>query len=146
MATRYFSIEEANALVPSLEDLLRKLQQQHRIAQTTFHELEAIKAVGSVPDGDLILKSDFDVTETQFRAAVVKANGLIEEIHATGCELKNIEQGLVDFPARIQGDEVLLCWQQGEPSILYYHAHHAGFQGRRLLPLDENQQPADSNW
>ena len=58
-----------------------------------------------------------------------------EEIQEAGAQVKSLEDGLLDFPAR-RGDEVvLLCWQLGEDEIHYWHGTDEGFAGRKPLPL-----------
>ena len=60
---------------------------------------------------------------------------LVEEIEALGAEVKDLELGLVDFPAEREGETVLLCWRVGEDEIGYWHGLDEGFAGRRPLPL-----------
>lgn len=55
---------------------------------------------------------------------------LIAQIKAYGCEIKNLEGGLIDFLAQVNGRDVYLCWRYGEEKIAYYHDLNAGFQGR----------------
>jgi hypothetical protein len=61
----------------------------------------------------------------------------VDEIQQTGCVIKDLEMGLVDFPSRRGGAEVYLCWKLGEARIGYWHGIEEGFAGRR--PLDEAQ-------
>jgi hypothetical protein len=63
--------------------------------------------------------------------AVIEA--LIEQLKAYGCEIKDINGGLLDFPARIDDREVYLCWRYNEPEIAFYHELHTGFGGRKPL-------------
>jgi hypothetical protein len=65
---------------------------------------------------------------------MIAVETLIEKIEAFGCQVKDINVGLLDFLARIDGREVLLCWRYDEPRIAYYHDLTGGFSGRR--PLD----------
>jgi hypothetical protein len=58
----------------------------------------------------------------------------LESIEATGCVVKDLETGLLDFPARIQGQTVYLCWRLGEDRIRFWHRQDEGFKGRK--PLD----------
>jgi len=62
----------------------------------------------------------------------------LEKIHATGCLVKDLDQGLLDFPAIVDNQEVYLCWRLGEERIRFWHRQDEGFAGRK--PLD----PADS--
>jgi hypothetical protein len=63
---------------------------------------------------------------------------LVDEINEHGAEVKDIETGLIDFPALRNGETVLLCWQLGEDEIGYWHRVDDGFAGRRPLPLDQD--------
>ena len=60
----------------------------------------------------------------------------IDEIVAHGAEVKDIDEGLIDFPALRHGETVLLCWQLGEDEIRYWHRIEDGFAGRQELPLE----------
>jgi len=61
---------------------------------------------------------------------------LVEEIRAHGAQVKDVDEGLIDFPALHRGETVLLCWKLGEDEIRYWHRSEDGFAGRRELPLD----------
>ncbi len=58
---------------------------------------------------------------------------LVEEVESTGCLIKDLGQGLIDFPAIRNGEEVFLCWKLGEPGIAYWHGLEEGFRGRRPI-------------
>jgi hypothetical protein len=60
----------------------------------------------------------------------------IDDIVELGVEVKDLDEGLVDFPALRRGETVLLCWRLGEDEIRYWHTVQAGFAGRKPLPLD----------
>ena len=62
----------------------------------------------------------------------------IETIEATGCVVKDLDTGLLDFPSRIDGEEVYLCWKLGEDRIRFWHRQDEGFAGRK--PLDPREQ------
>lgn len=59
----------------------------------------------------------------------------VEAIHELGGLVKDLDRGLVDFPARRGGEDVLLCWQLGEETIEHWHGVEEGFAGRKPLPL-----------
>lgn len=143
MAQRHFTVSEANALVPFLEGHLRRLQELQRQAQTLFEEMERLKAVGYRPDGKLILQRDFQDTREAFDRSVAEANARIADVNRTGCQLKSVELGLIDFPGTLEEGEVLLCWKLGEEAVLYYHSPLEGFDGRRLLP--DAELPKETN-
>jgi hypothetical protein len=63
------------------------------------------------------------------------AKDALAEIDAIGVQVKDLDTGLLDFPTRVDGELVLLCWRRGETRIEYWHTVEAGFRGRQ--PLDE---------
>ncbi len=65
-----------------------------------------------------------------------RLRGLIQELEGLGCSFKDwrFDVGLVDFPARIDGKDVLLCWRSDEPAIHYYHGLEEGYAGRKPIP------------
>jgi len=70
--------------------------------------------------------------EHQSLAEVMKTN--LEKILSSGCLIKDLDRGLLDFPAIVNNDEVYLCWKLGEDRIRYYHRQDEGYSGRK--PLD----------
>jgi hypothetical protein len=68
------------------------------------------------------------------RALIEELDGLVREIEETGAHLKDVELGLVDFPAERDGEIVYLCWQSGEPEVAFWHRVEDGFAGRQPLP------------
>jgi hypothetical protein len=79
------------------------------------------------------------VSELQESAAVVASElaALVEEIDELGLHLKDLDTGLVDFPAEHPetGETVLLCWQLGESEVAHWHGLEEGFAGRKALPF-----------
>ena len=141
MRIRHFRVAEANAMVPALSRLLERLQALLGEARARQRELELIKAVGYGEDGNLIMAADHREAKERLRSAVNEANEIIDSIQQAGCQLKSVELGLVDFPAVINGQEVLLCWRLGEPEVMYYHSWQDGFAGRRRLHPDDDDTP-----
>jgi hypothetical protein len=82
--------------------------------------------------------------DPEVRELRAEIRDLLDELESLGCEFKDpgFDVGLVDFPARIDGRLVLLCWRSDEPSVTHYHAPSEGFAGRKPIPRrllrDEN--------
>jgi hypothetical protein len=76
----------------------------------------------------------------ELAAAVERESAALAEavrgIQELGAQVKDLDTGLIDFPARNRDEDVLLCWQLGEPEVAYWHGPDDGFAGRRPLPLD----------
>lgn len=71
--------------------------------------------------------------------AAEELQALLRQLELTGGQFKGLDLGLVDFPAEIDGEPVLLCWQYGEREVAFYHTVDAGFAGRKPLPRTRSQ-------
>lgn len=125
MAKKLFTVDEANALLPRIRTLMEEMFALRSKAIAMRPDVWPVfeKAVGnggSRAAGELL---------EIFRAFEIR----IKTLSSLGCELKGIEQGLVDFPAILYGRQVYLCWQYDEPEITYWHDIDAGFAGRQPL-------------
>lgn len=132
---RLFSVAEANELIPQLEEMfarLRGIREQAQPTQDALIEIERTKRSNGVDHSQEIreLRGRLD-------AAAAEMNALLQEISELGCEVKDAEQGLVDFPHRREGRVVYLCWKQGEERIRFWHELSTGFAGRQPLRSDE---------
>ena len=122
---RHFTPEEANALLPRLKPLLRQLRDaKDELTDSEAHELlsEAATGNGGGEPG------------RQVGIAFLEVRRLLETLEQAGIVLKDIDRGLVDFPALIGGREVFLCWELGEDEVAFWHDLEAGYRGRQ--PLD----------
>ena len=132
---RHFTPEEANAELEHVRPLVEQLvatRQEHAAALERQEELESkIRGNGGgVPPAELAeATAEVDAVARRLARSV-------DEITSHGAQVKDLDSGLIDFPA-LRGDEtVLLCWQLGEDEIGWWHRVDDGFAGRRPLPLD----------
>ena len=126
---KFFTVDEANALLPQVRKLVEEMLALRQTALAMRPDVWPVleKAVGnggSRKAGELL-------------EIFKKFEGIIAQLRGLGCELKGIEQGLVDFPAIMHGRQVYLCWQYNEPEIAFWHDIEAGFAGRQPLTGDE---------
>jgi hypothetical protein len=123
-AVKLFSVEEANALLPEIKRLWRKIDG----ARATMHRLapEAKRASEQTGGGG----SHYGL---QYVHALTSLMEGAQEIMSTGVEIKDFEKGLCDFPHLRDGRVVLLCWMKGEDRIEWWHDVDAGFAGRQPL-------------
>jgi hypothetical protein len=122
---RHFSRAEANALLPQLTELLSRLREaKDELTDTEAHEAlaEAAPANGGGEEGRRV------------GVAFLEVRRLLETIEGSGIVLRDIDRGLVDFPAVIEGREVYLCWELAEDEVGFWHDMDAGYGGRE--PLD----------
>lgn len=124
---KLFTIQEANALLPSVRTIVGKIQQAHRNVSRYADEAKiaaeaAEKGGGGVSSG------------LAYAQALTELTGSIAELEVLGVQLKDFDRGLVDFPSLRDGRVVLLCWQMGEGDELeWWHDVDAGFAGRTPL-------------
>lgn len=121
-----FTLAEANALVPKLEKLLTQLQLLRDTLVATGGTLQPVlhHAGGN---GGSKHASEYVVKMQEF-------NAMLDVFKNLGCELKDIDAGLVDFPSYREGQLIYLCWKQGETEIKFWHTLDSGFANRQ--PLD----------
>jgi len=132
---RHFTPEEANAALAEVRPLVEKMVEQRRLHVAALERQEELEGHirgngGGIPPAELA-----DTAAEVERLARELAR-LVDEITAGGAEVKDLDEGLIDFPALRRGEPVLLCWKLGENEIAYWHPVEDGFSGRRPLPLD----------
>lgn len=132
-----FRVEEANAMVPRLGVLMERLQ---RSALRLHDEMRALADELGVPLATLAT-DELLRRRPNAAALVAEIEEAVRAIEESGAVLKDIQLGLVDFPAEVEGGEAYLCWQFGEPEVGFWHRHDEGFSGRRPLP-----GPARTRW
>ena len=132
---RHFTAEEANGALTEVRPLVERMVEQRRLHVEALERQEELEGHirgngGGIPPAELA-----DTAAEVERLARELAK-VADEIAALGAEVKDLDEGLIDFPALRRGETVLLCWKLGEDEIRYWHAVEDGFAGRRPLPLD----------
>ena len=129
---RFFTLEEANRLLPWLSNLLKEvasIQKQLDISGETLSELDK----KSKRNGGSSTDPDRTRIEEEIRSLGERATHLLNQVQARGIIVRDPHRGLIDFPAVREGQEVYLCWLLGEPRIAFWHAMDTGFAGRQPL-------------
>ena len=132
---RHFTPDEANAELEHVRPLVEQLvatRQEHAAALERQEELER-KIKGN---GGGIPPAELGQATAEVDGVARRMARLVDEITGHGAQVKDLDSGLVDFPALRRGETVLLCWQLGEDEIAWWHGVEDGFAGRRPLPLD----------
>lgn len=130
---RYFTLREAEELLPSIRSRLEAAINAKAELAAIDAEFQEISARISMAGGSEINLGRAARRKFE-RASLVKSiEGAVEEIQNTGCVVKDLDIGLLDFPALLGEDEVYLCWKLGEPKIEWWHHVHDGFAGRRRI-------------
>ena len=135
MAERHFTPEEANALLEQVRPVAESLVAHRRAFTVAAARRARLTQRISGNGGDFDPQEPSELDEQLQREAEAVAHA-VEELQALGVLVKDLNRGLVDFPALRDGEEVLLCWQVGEAEVAYWHGLEEGFAGRKPLPLD----------
>jgi len=133
MAPRYFTLVQANRTLPFVArvigDLVLKTGELRRL-EARRQELAQRRAPARAGP-DQVAQAELAAVEKSLFDLEGELERIAQELAPIGCQLKDLERGLVDFLAR-KGDEVIcLCWLAGEPAIEWWHDLQAGFAGRR---------------
>lgn len=126
---RTFTLQEATALLPRLTELLTEMGETKHALDGLREELAQMSRVAQ-GNGRL---QEVRRRQRVARETAERLNKLLGEVQQLGCELKGLDEGLVDFPTERDGRTVYLCWKLGEERIAYWHELDSGFAGRQPL-------------
>jgi len=129
LINKRFSVSEANRAIPLVRRIVQDIVREYARLNDLHRECRKYDA-----EGDLACAEE---VRGQYARVTDRLSALREELEDIGCELKDYSVGLVDFPARIDGRDILLCWMLGEDRISHWHEMDAGFAGR---------QPVGNDW
>jgi hypothetical protein len=140
MSTRTFTLQDAQRLLPTLESLLRSAISSKKLIEDVDTEMQDLAHRVFLNGGTLINVVEVARRKAEREKAVQRAKDAIAEIHSTGVQVKDIDIGLLDFPCKVEGEILLLCWKLGEEKITHWHSTEEGFAGRK--PIDERIERA----
>jgi hypothetical protein len=131
---RYFTVEEANEALLEVRPLTEELV-AHRRALVDLQERQSALTTRIAGNGGDVTPSELQEIQEQLDEEVAGLARCVARIHDLGAVVKDLDAGLVDFPAQRGGEEVLLCWRLGEEEIGFWHTLEEGYSGRKPLPL-----------
>jgi hypothetical protein len=136
-----FTVEEANALVPLIEEIFFRIDQRQEKAKQHRKKLHILDALwgdeitrGTNPDHDEFVEHTQTIASLMEEITTIARNELVER----GLRLPDgfFENGLVDFPTTYKGRWVFLCWQRGEDELRFWHEINAGKRGRQEISAE----------
>jgi hypothetical protein len=153
--TRFFDLDEANAAIPEVRTILESLRDQRAelirlrdevlangAAETRSDapaEASARRGTGRGPEGGADeapanpIESDVRVLRLRMQGVIDRMQAGVVRIDELGITLREIETGLIDFPALASGRQIWLCWRLGEGDVAWWHELNDGFGGRQPL-------------
>jgi hypothetical protein len=133
---RYFTLAEAQALVPTVEERLRRAVSLKASLAEAVGEIEAESERIRLTGGALVDRPKLLDAISRRDTSAAHLREVLESIHKSGCEVKDLDMGLLDFPTLLRGEEACLCWKLGEPEIRFWHGAQEGFRGRKPIDAD----------
>lgn len=121
---KHYTRDEAEALLPQVSAWLEQLNTLRSEVERDDKRITSLMQPGNDVGGELVNRSIRTMAEMQ---------GLLGEFQKREIHIKDIERGLVDFPAIIGGKEVFLCWEHGEENIEFWHELESGYGGRERI-------------
>ncbi len=140
---KVFTLEEAQAVLPVVEALLKRAMEARRSVTEIEQGLQELGQRISLSGG---MRVDVPAVKRQRTAHALFAEQvqeLVTEIDSIGVEVKDLDSGLLDFPCKLEDRVVLLCWKQGEDRITHWHTMEDGFRGRK--PIDDRFRRSKPN-
>ena len=131
---RYFTAEEANEALEDVRPLTEELV-EHRRRLAELQERQVALTARIAGNGGNVQPHEVQGLQERLDEALAGIARCVARIHELGALVKDLDQGLVDFPAQRGEEEVLLCWRLGEEEIGFWHGLEEGFSGRRPLPF-----------
>lgn len=135
MSSRTFTLDEAQMLLPVLESLLKQGIQSKKLIEEVDAEVQETAHRIFMNGGTLVNVVHLASRKAAREKAIQRIKDAVAEIDATGVQVKDLDVGLLDFPCKVDGEIVLLCWKLGETKIGFWHDTTSGFSGRK--PIDE---------
>jgi hypothetical protein len=133
-ARRYFTRDEAERILPQVEETVRELVAIKEALEEVERELRAEAERISLSGGAFVDAPRIAAARERRQGYASRLQDAVENVHRHGCLLKDLDLGLLDFPTLLRGEEVYLCWKLGEARIDFWHGVEEGFRGRK--PID----------
>ena len=141
MAEKYFSRREAEELLPMIEPQVKEARRQKQQIDALKEELAKAASRIMVLGGSSPPYAELARRKMESDQAMQQLQETINKIQESGCVVKDLDLGLVDFPSLMKGEEVYLCWKLGEEHIGFWHGIEEGFSGRKPLQDSGSQEP-----
>lgn len=133
---RYFTLDQAQRLLPEILQGLNRVKALHEIYKEAAGEIQATARRVVQMGGVRVDLQHLSGLKQRRDSSSAHIKEVVESIQSHGCLVKDIQAGLVDFPALYKGEEVYLCWKLGERGIGHWHRVEEGFPGRKPIDRD----------
>ncbi len=121
---KHYNRDDARALLPKIRDWLKQLGRLRESLSQQDQRLARLLAAGNDAGGELV---------NHWVKTVAATKMVLQEFAQREIQVKDLDRGLIDFPAIIGGREVFLCWEQDEDDVEFWHDLNSGYAGRERL-------------
>ena len=136
MAERSFTPSEANSALSEVRPVAERLVAlRARMRELEHEQGQHVTAIGG--NGGGYAASDLNAAQSELSGLADAAIACVEKLEELGVVIKDLDLGLLDFPAERDGDEVLLCWHVGEDEVAFWHGLDEGYAGRKPIDWSE---------
>ena len=132
MTKRRFTLEEANGTLPLVRSVVADIVRDYRRLGEFARDYKELRGK---KDRDADHEARLNARKQQMATLSEEIDTFVSELTEIGCEMKDLELGLVDFPSELDGRTVNLCWQHGEDQVEFWHETTEGFPARKPLPV-----------
>ena len=141
--SRAFTVVEANSMLPLVRAITQDLVELSRDVIDRHERIEHLKAGREILPGDPY-HDELAQIEDELAKERKRLHEYVEELRQLGVEPKSGVEGIIDFPAVLDGELVYLCWKLGEAEVMFWHGMDAGFADRQPLTVAAAAGEADS--
>ncbi|MGQ9913693.1 MAG: DUF2203 domain-containing protein [Thermogutta sp.] len=128
-----FTLHEASALLARVRPIVERMT---ALAENLWLRKERLAELNrGVRERHPLYRDEVAAMERSLEEDMLQLQEYVREIVGLGAEVRSVREGILDFPARLDGRRIWLCWRLGEPEILFWHEWETGFAGRR--PVSE---------
>ncbi len=136
MADRYFTPQEANEALAEVRPIAeRMVEHRRRLLAANVRRAELVAHIQG--NGGGLAPSDLAELDTEIELHASSLDRCVARLTGHGVQVKDLDLGLVDFPALRADEEILLCWRVGEDAVEFWHGLDEGYAGRKPLDLIE---------
>ncbi len=133
---RHFTLAQAERLLPAVEQAIRGAIEAKQEVQDAEQALDSYTQRLAMLGGAVVNREEVLARRQRRDTFAAALHQAIQEIQEFGCELKDLDIGLIDFRTLYRGQAVYLCWKLGEDGITHWHGLEEGFRGRKAIDQD----------
>lgn len=139
-SVRVFTVAQANAMLPLVSAIVADIVELSRDVISRRERLVDLERRANYDSAPRVYAEELHLVKDELQSDSQRLQAYVEELRELGVEPKSGPEGLVDFPASINGKTVYLCWKLGEPDVTHWHEMDAGFAGRQPITPDTSFQ------